>query len=53
VDGIVYCNDGDWVESLTALAENFEGELKLIHWRNRLTEPLNLGRIVDELQEVA
>jgi UDP-2,3-diacylglucosamine pyrophosphatase LpxH len=53
MDGIVYCNDGDWVESLTALVETFEGELRLIHWRNRLTEPLNLGRIVDELQEVA
>jgi UDP-2,3-diacylglucosamine pyrophosphatase LpxH len=32
IDGILYCNDGDWVESLTALVETFEGELKLIHW---------------------
>ena len=26
-DGILYCNDGDWVESLTALVETAEGEL--------------------------
>jgi hypothetical protein len=32
IDGILYCNDGDWVESLTALAETLEGELKIIHW---------------------
>jgi UDP-2,3-diacylglucosamine pyrophosphatase LpxH len=30
--GLVYCNDGDWVESCTALAENDRGELELIHW---------------------
>ncbi len=32
VDGILYCNDGDWVESLTALAETHGGELKIIVW---------------------
>lgn len=32
VDGILYCNDGDWVESLTALVETHEGELQIIHW---------------------
>jgi UDP-2,3-diacylglucosamine pyrophosphatase LpxH len=35
IDGIVYCNDGDWVESLTALAETFDGQLQIIEW-NRL-----------------
>ncbi|MEY3202126.1 MAG: hypothetical protein RIR70_1676 [Pseudomonadota bacterium] len=35
VDGILYCNDGDWVESLTALVETQQGELKLIHWPHR------------------
>jgi UDP-2,3-diacylglucosamine pyrophosphatase LpxH len=29
VDGLVYANDGDWVESLTALAEDAEGGLCL------------------------
>jgi hypothetical protein len=29
---VLYCNDGDWVESLSALVETFEGELKVIYW---------------------
>jgi UDP-2,3-diacylglucosamine pyrophosphatase LpxH len=33
VEGILYCNDGDWVESLTALAETHAGELKIIDWK--------------------
>jgi UDP-2,3-diacylglucosamine pyrophosphatase LpxH len=35
VNGILYCNDGDWVESLSALVETNTGELKLIHWPYR------------------
>jgi len=30
--GLVYYNDGDWVESCTALVENDRGQLGLIHW---------------------
>jgi len=33
IDGILYCNDGDWVESLTALVETYEGELKIVTWQ--------------------
>ena len=33
VDGLVYCNDGDWVESCTALVEDAGGQLSLLHWR--------------------
>ena len=32
IDNLLYCNDGDWVESLTALVETHEGELKIMHW---------------------
>lgn len=32
INGITYCNDGDWVESLTALVEHFDGSIELIHW---------------------
>ncbi len=32
IDGLLYCNDGDWVESLSALVETHTGELQLIHW---------------------
>jgi UDP-2,3-diacylglucosamine pyrophosphatase LpxH len=32
VDGILYANDGDWVESLTALVEQADGRLEVIPW---------------------
>jgi len=35
IDGLLYCNDGDWVESLTALVETLDGELRILHWPNR------------------
>jgi UDP-2,3-diacylglucosamine pyrophosphatase LpxH len=34
VDGILYCNDGDWVESRSALVESESGELSLIFWES-------------------
>lgn len=33
INGVLYCNDGDWVESRTALAEHYDGHLELLHWR--------------------
>ncbi len=30
IDGVLYCNDGDWVESLTALVENDDGSLQIL-----------------------
>jgi UDP-2,3-diacylglucosamine pyrophosphatase LpxH len=35
INGTLYCNDGDWVESLSALVETNTGELKIIHWPYR------------------
>lgn len=32
-DGMIYANDGDWVESLTALTEHEDGTLELINHR--------------------
>lgn len=32
MDGILYCNDGDWVESCTSLVEDMNGRLSLIEW---------------------
>lgn len=32
IDGILYCNDGDWVESCTVLVEENDGTLKVIQW---------------------
>ena len=42
INGILYANDGDWVESLTALVEDFDGKLRIIHWKRRVDAPLNL-----------
>jgi UDP-2,3-diacylglucosamine pyrophosphatase LpxH len=32
VDGLIYANDGDWVESLSAITEDGDGTLALVHW---------------------
>jgi len=36
IDGITYANDGDWVESLTALAEQADGRLEIIDWAEQM-----------------
>ena len=39
VNGVLYVNDGDWVESCTALVEHEDGRLELVDWAalNRLS----------------
>jgi UDP-2,3-diacylglucosamine pyrophosphatase LpxH len=39
VNGVLYLNDGDWVESCTALVEHHDGKLELLDWAalNRLS----------------
>ena len=32
IDGVLYCNDGDWVESCTSLVEDFNGRLAVLRW---------------------
>ncbi len=32
INGVLYCNDGDWVESRTALVEHYDGRLEILHW---------------------
>jgi len=39
MEGILYCNDGDWVESCTALVEHETGEFEIIRWTELLEEP--------------
>jgi len=36
IDGILYANDGDWVESLTALVEHADGRLEILEWAQHL-----------------
>ena len=42
IEGIVYANDGDWVESLTALVEHGDGRLEIVDWSQqaRAREPV-------------
>ncbi len=44
VDGLLYCNDGDWVESLTALVETDEGELRIVEWKQILAPGVAVPR---------
>ena len=34
-DGVLYMNDGDWVESCTALVEHFDGRIEILDWAAR------------------
>jgi UDP-2,3-diacylglucosamine pyrophosphatase LpxH len=46
IDGLLYCNDGDWVESLSALAETADGNLEIIYWTHCLDAPVKKKRAV-------
>ena len=48
IDGLLYCNDGDWVESLTALVETHTGELKIIHWPYIKGEPIDSLEVIHQ-----
>lgn len=39
IDGVLYCNDGDWVESRSALVEHLDGTLEIVYWRPTVTTP--------------
>ena len=45
IDGLLYCNDGDWVESLSALVETTSGELKIIYWTHIQGDPIQAPEI--------
>jgi UDP-2,3-diacylglucosamine pyrophosphatase LpxH len=51
IDGTLYCNDGDWVESRTALVEHLDGRLELIYWDDVLAT-LDHKQTTSALQEV-
>jgi hypothetical protein len=41
VDGVLYANDGDWVDSCTALVEHFDGRLEIVRWTR---DPQDAGK---------
>lgn len=46
VDGLIYVNCGDWVDSCTAIVEHLDGRLELIEWRQQ--EIAELAKAVTE-----
>lgn len=47
IDGIKYYNDGDWVESVTALVEHHDGRMEIINWAS-MTAPKKLTSMSPE-----
>jgi UDP-2,3-diacylglucosamine pyrophosphatase LpxH len=45
IDGILYCNDGDWVESCSALVEHHDGRLEILRWAEIRTRPRSIWSI--------
>lgn len=42
IDGVLYANDGDWVESCTALVESPDGTLEVLRWLDHvMVSPAN------------
>lgn len=50
IDGIEYMNDGDWVESCTALVEHHDGTWEIIYWndKNYVEDDINSDEHIDE-----
>jgi len=48
IDGVLYCNDGDWVESLTALVETHDGQLQILHWKEIEELTATFGAVLTE-----
>jgi UDP-2,3-diacylglucosamine pyrophosphatase LpxH len=46
INGVLYCNDGDWVESRSALVEHVDGRLELIYWDQVMDELPNANAVV-------
>ena len=49
LNGVLYLNTGDWVESCTALVEHVDGTLEVIRWSNPESRPERL-HIVEPLK---
>ena len=52
IDGVIYGNDGDWVESLSALVEHHDGSLELLDWSQMCQSNAQLGAVFDDIDVV-
>lgn len=53
IKGVDYYNTGDWVDSCTALAEDFNGKMQLITWqRKELQSADTIDDAIDETEDM-
>ena len=50
VEGMRYINCGDWVDSCTAVVEDDDGQMRLIHWGTESSEPAAVPMLADLVQ---
>ncbi len=53
ITGVLYANDGDWVESCSALVEHPNGRLELLRWTVPLAERQAAGKDIERIPLVA
>ena len=49
INGVTYLNSGDWVESLTAVAEDAQGQLSIIEWGKLSHRALEVAPVTSEV----
>ncbi|NHN37808.1 UDP-2,3-diacylglucosamine diphosphatase [Pseudomaricurvus alcaniphilus] len=53
IGGVDYYNTGDWVDSCSAIAEDFDGNMRLLCWQQRATRPLDaIDTSIDEIEDM-
>ena len=53
IDGVLYCNDGDWVESCTSLVEDLNGRLAVLRWTESREVVSHAGLVPAALEPAA
>jgi UDP-2,3-diacylglucosamine pyrophosphatase LpxH len=48
IDGVLYLNDGDWVESCTALVEDRSGQLEILCWADHSAQRHDVSLAISE-----
>lgn len=42
IEGMLYCNTGDWIEHCTAIVEHEDGRLEIVRWREEMERRASL-----------
>lgn len=52
IGGITYYNDGDWVESCTALIEHFDGRMEILRWADEADVQARVAKKRDKAEHI-